>query len=103
MAPDELWAAVNARVVDAGITFREAARQAGIYPSTLSRLKAGRTIDMQNYTKLLAWLGVKAELPCVHDWGFAYGNVWDGNHYYCTRCLAQRRLAAAQLTEAAQP
>lgn len=58
---DAFNAAVEATRKARGLTRRQAATEAGISPSTLTRLDQGKSVDMANFAALVGWLGVGAD------------------------------------------
>lgn len=56
-----LNAAVEAARKERGASRREVARQAGIAPSTLTRLAQGSRPDLESFAALVEWLGVSAD------------------------------------------
>lgn len=51
-----LWARVDARAYLAGVSVRDAAKQAGVAPSVLSRLANGRMPGPDDLARIEAWL-----------------------------------------------
>lgn len=55
-----LYAALDAARSARGLTWRDVADQAGLSPSTLSRLGKGKSPDANGFVSLVHWLGVPA-------------------------------------------
>ncbi len=53
---DDFVAAIDAKREAAGLSWRDVAKEAGVSPSTLSRLTHSAP-DMATFAKLAAWLG----------------------------------------------
>lgn len=53
--------ALDAHRAAAGLTWRDVATQAGVSPSTLTRIGQGRSLDMASFAALVGWLGLGAD------------------------------------------
>lgn len=58
---DGFCAALDAHRTAAGYTWRDVAREAGVSPSTLTRLGQGKRPDMTSFAALVDWLGLGAD------------------------------------------
>jgi transcriptional regulator with XRE-family HTH domain len=56
-----LYAALDAARKERGLSWRAVAHQAGVSPSTLTRLGDGKRPDVDGFAALVSWLGVPAE------------------------------------------
>lgn len=63
-----LYAALNARRQLRGILWKDVAREAGVHPSTFTRIGIyGRHPDAENLTRLLLWLGDTDLAPYIWE------------------------------------
>ncbi len=53
--------ALDAKRRTVGISWRELARQAGVSPSTLTRMQQGQQPDVDTFSALIQWVGAAAE------------------------------------------
>jgi transcriptional regulator with XRE-family HTH domain len=58
---DKLHAALDAARRERGLSWRAVAHQAGVSPSTLTRLGDGKRPDVDGFAALVRWLGLPAE------------------------------------------
>jgi len=58
---EALYAALDARRKSKDLSWREVAREAGVSPSTLTRMAQGKRPDVDGFAALLGWLGIRAE------------------------------------------
>jgi transcriptional regulator with XRE-family HTH domain len=58
---DSLVEELDAKRRSKDISWRKLAEEVGVYPSTLTRIKQGRSPDMATFTALVRWLGMAAE------------------------------------------
>src|SRR5437879_3682384 len=65
---DALYAALDARRRSKGLSWREVAREAGVSPSTLTRMAQGKRPDVNGFAALVSWLGMSADefLTALH-------------------------------------
>jgi transcriptional regulator with XRE-family HTH domain len=56
-----LVAALNAEREDRGLSWRKLAQEAGVNPSSLTRMQQGKMPDVNTFTALLHWLRMPAE------------------------------------------
>lgn len=56
------WAAVDSTCVARGLTHKQAAAQAGISASTMTRLSQGKKPDVDTFAALVLWMGISADL-----------------------------------------
>jgi len=69
---DKLVAALDARRRAEGMSWRKLALDAGVSPSTLTRMQQGKSPDVNTFTALTKWLNIPAErfgLEAAHDRG----------------------------------
>ena len=59
---DSFYAALNAERLSRQMTWKEVAEEAGINPSTLTRMSQGNKPDVNGLAALLKWSGLKAEM-----------------------------------------
>lgn len=59
---DKFWATVDSTCVARGLTHKQAAAQARISASTMTRLSQGRNPDVDTFAALVLWMGVSADL-----------------------------------------
>ena len=55
-----LYAAIELTLAQRGLSWRQAARQMGLSPSTLSRLGRGHTPNVDAFVTMLQWLNIPA-------------------------------------------
>lgn len=58
---EAFFSALNAERLSRHMTWKEVAQEAGIQPSTLTRMGDGKNPDVNGLAALLAWSGLKAE------------------------------------------
>lgn len=58
---DALIGALDSERRARGISWRQLAAQAGVSPSTLTRMQQGKLPDVNTFTALTSWLGIPAE------------------------------------------
>lgn len=63
------YAALNAQREERGLSWRQVAAEAGVGPSTLSRLAQGKRPDVDSFGALIHWLGLPAENFMRRDGG----------------------------------
>ena len=56
-----LIAALNAQRESRGLSWRKLALEAGVHPSSLTRMQQGKLPDVNTFTALTHWLGLPAE------------------------------------------
>lgn len=66
-----LTTALDARRQTEKLSWREVARQAGVSPSTLTRMQQGKLPDVTTFGALVRWLDVPAEEFLADDPGYA--------------------------------
>lgn len=62
-----LYAALDAQRADAGLSWRQLAKERGLSPSTFTRLANGHRPDVDAFAELVRWLGQPAEHFITHD------------------------------------
>lgn len=55
-----LYEALDAKRTAKGISWRDAAAEIGVSPSTLTRMGQGASPDVEGFAKMVNWLGVSA-------------------------------------------
>lgn len=63
--PDALYVALDRQRRSRRMQWREAAREAGVSPSTFTRIGQGRRPDADGLVRLLAWLGTTDLAPYI--------------------------------------
>ncbi|WP_346536966.1 helix-turn-helix transcriptional regulator [Micromonospora sp. DPT] len=63
--PDSLYVAIDRQRRKRRMQWREAAREAGVSPSTLTRIGQGKRPDADGLVRLLAWLGTTDLAPFI--------------------------------------
>lgn len=58
---EAFFSALNAERLSRKLTWKEVALQAGVQASTLTRMGDGKNPDVNGFTALLSWSGLKAE------------------------------------------
>lgn len=58
---EALVAALDAERQARGLSWRQLAKEAGISPSTLTRMQQGKSPDVNSFPALTTWLGIPAE------------------------------------------
>jgi transcriptional regulator with XRE-family HTH domain len=58
---EALVAALDAQRKEKALSWRKLALQAGVQPSTLTRMNQGKKPDVNTFTKLVTWLGMSTE------------------------------------------
>lgn len=58
---DAIYAALDARRRSKKLSWREVAQEAGVSPSTLTRMAQGKRPDVDGFAALVSWLGVSAD------------------------------------------
>ena len=58
---DALVGALDSERKARGISWRQLAAQAGVSPSTLTRMQQGKSPDVNTFSALTLWLGIPAE------------------------------------------
>ncbi len=58
---EHFYATLDAIRAARGLTWRQAAREAGVSPSTFSRLAQGHAPDVNGFAALVAWSGTRAD------------------------------------------
>lgn len=56
-----LYAALDANRKEKDLSWRDVAREAGVSPSTLTRMAQGKRPDVDGFAAMIAWLGLPAE------------------------------------------
>src|SRR5688572_16299806 len=56
-----LYAALDAQRTERGLSWRQLAAEAGVSPSTLTRMAQGRRPDVDGFAALVQWLGLPAD------------------------------------------
>jgi transcriptional regulator with XRE-family HTH domain len=68
--PDALYVALDRKRREAGIRWRDVAKQAGVSASTLTRIGQFKRPDADGVVRLLAWLGTTDLAPFIkHESG----------------------------------
>lgn len=63
----KLVGVMDARIATEGMSWREAARQIGVSPSLLSRLRNDQRPDLDSYVMIVRWLGMSADDFLISD------------------------------------
>jgi transcriptional regulator with XRE-family HTH domain len=63
----KLVGVMDARIATEGMSWREAARQIGVSPSLLSRLRNDQRPDLDAYVMIVRWLGMSADDFLISD------------------------------------
>ena len=58
---DALVAALDSERKAKGLSWRQLAKEAGVSPSTLTRMQQGKSPDVNTFTALTQWLNIAAE------------------------------------------
>src|SRR6267154_410424 len=58
---EALYAALDARRKSKDLSWRDVAKEAGVSPSTLTRMAQGKRPDVDGFAALVAWLGIPAD------------------------------------------
>ena len=58
---DALYAALDANRKSQDMSWRDVAKEAGVSPSTLTRMAQGKRPDVDGFAALVAWLGLSAD------------------------------------------
>jgi len=58
---EALVAALDAERQARGLSWRQLAKQAGVSPSTLTRMQQGKSPDVNTFPRLTTWLDIPAE------------------------------------------
>jgi transcriptional regulator with XRE-family HTH domain len=58
---EALYKALDARRKSRELSWRDVAREAGVSPSTLTRMAQGKRPDVDGFAALVTWLGVSAD------------------------------------------
>ncbi len=58
---EALYAALDARRKSKKLSWRDLAKEAGVSPSTLTRMAQGKRPDVDGFAALVRWLGVSAD------------------------------------------
>jgi transcriptional regulator with XRE-family HTH domain len=58
---ESLYATLDATRKSKGLSWRQLAQQAGVSPSTLTRMAQGRRPDVDGFAALVGWLGLPAD------------------------------------------
>lgn len=58
---DALVAALDSERNARGLSWRQLAKEAGVSPSTLTRMQQGKSPDVNTFTALTQWLNIAAE------------------------------------------
>ena len=58
---ESLMAALNAAREDRGLSWRKLANEAGVNPSSLTRMQQGKLPDVNTFTALIHWLRMPAD------------------------------------------
>jgi transcriptional regulator with XRE-family HTH domain len=58
---ETLYGALDARRKSKKLSWRDVAKEAGVSPSTLTRMSQGKRPDVDGFAALIAWLGVPAD------------------------------------------
>ena len=59
---EALYGALDARRKTQDLSWRDVAKEAGVSPSTLTRMAQGKRPDVNGFAKLAAWMGVSADV-----------------------------------------
>jgi transcriptional regulator with XRE-family HTH domain len=58
---ESLYATLDATRKSKGLSWRQLAQQAGVSPSTLTRMAQGKRPDVDGFAALVGWLGLPAD------------------------------------------
>ncbi len=76
MTVETLWGCLNTTRIQRGISWRTLSKEAGVAPSTVSRMPL-KSPNMQSFLRLIRWLSDHGEYGagCEHDGAIMVGGI----------------------------